>query len=92
MTESPKKTLELIFDFGSPNAYLVWQPLRDLAAVVSIGDSPLVLAVSPSMEIRSVRDMIDYARAKPKLLTLASSGTGSALGGCRCKNFGSMHR
>lgn len=26
------RTVELIFDFVSPNAYLVWQPLRDLAA------------------------------------------------------------
>ena len=25
------KTIELIFDFVSPNAYLVWQPLRELA-------------------------------------------------------------
>ncbi len=57
---------------------LSYDPLRDLAPVVSIGDAPLVLAVSPSMEIRSVREMIDYARAKPKLLTMASSGTGSS--------------
>ncbi len=26
------KTLELIFDFVSPNAYLVWRPLREIAA------------------------------------------------------------
>ena len=26
------KTIELIFDFVSPNAYLIWQPLNDLAA------------------------------------------------------------
>lgn len=26
------KTIELIFDFVSPNAYLVWQPLRTVAA------------------------------------------------------------
>jgi 2-hydroxychromene-2-carboxylate isomerase len=26
------KTIELIFDFVSPNAYLVWKPLRELAA------------------------------------------------------------
>lgn len=26
------KTIELIFDFVSPNAYLVWHPLRELAA------------------------------------------------------------
>ena len=25
------KTIELIFDFVSPNAYLIWQPLKDLA-------------------------------------------------------------
>ncbi|MEQ8742149.1 2-hydroxychromene-2-carboxylate isomerase [Parasphingorhabdus sp.] len=25
------KTIELIFDFVSPNAYLIWQPLQDLA-------------------------------------------------------------
>ena len=25
------KTIELIFDFVSPNAYLIWQPLNDLA-------------------------------------------------------------
>jgi 2-hydroxychromene-2-carboxylate isomerase len=29
---SMSKTIELIFDFVSPNAYLVWQPLRALAA------------------------------------------------------------
>jgi 2-hydroxychromene-2-carboxylate isomerase len=29
---SVTKTIELIFDFVSPNAYLVWQPLRALAA------------------------------------------------------------
>lgn len=57
---------------------LSYDPVRDLAAVISIADSPLVLAVSPTLEVRSVRDLIDYARAKPKLLTLASSGTGSS--------------
>jgi len=57
---------------------LTYDPLTDLAAVVNIGAAPLVLAVNPSMEIRSVRDMIDYARAKSKLLTISSSGTGSS--------------
>lgn len=30
------------------------------------------------MEVRTVRDLIEYARAKPKLLTISSSGTGSS--------------
>ena len=37
-----------------------------------------MLAVTPAMEFRSVRDMIDYARSKPGLLKLSSSGTGSS--------------
>jgi tripartite-type tricarboxylate transporter receptor subunit TctC len=57
---------------------LSYDPVKDLAAVVSVGEAPLVMAVHPAMEIRSVRDMIDYARAKPKLLTISSSGTGSS--------------
>jgi tripartite-type tricarboxylate transporter receptor subunit TctC len=57
---------------------LSYDPVKDLAAVANIGDSPLVMSVHPAMEIRSVRDLIDYARAKPKLLTVSSSGTGSS--------------
>ena len=59
-------------------ARLAYDPVRDLAPVISIGDAPLVLAVSPAMEVRSVRDLIDYARTRPRLLTIASSGTGSS--------------
>ena len=31
MTDRSTKTIELIFDFVSPNAYLAWQPLKDVA-------------------------------------------------------------
>lgn len=57
---------------------LSYDPVKDLAAVANVGDSPLVMSVHPAMDIRSVRDLIDYARAKPKLLTISSSGTGSS--------------
>jgi tripartite-type tricarboxylate transporter receptor subunit TctC len=57
---------------------LSYDPVKDLAAVANIGDSPLVMSVHPAMEIRSVRELIDYARAKPKQLTISSSGTGSS--------------
>lgn len=32
MTKSPRKTIDFIFDFGSPNAYLSWKVLPALAA------------------------------------------------------------
>jgi tripartite-type tricarboxylate transporter receptor subunit TctC len=57
---------------------LTYDPVRDLAAVANIGDAPLVMAGHPALDMRSVRDMIEYARAKPKLLTFSSSGTGSS--------------
>jgi tripartite-type tricarboxylate transporter receptor subunit TctC len=52
--------------------------VKDLVPVVSVGEAPLVMGSNPALEIRSVKDMIEYARAKPKLLTVASSGTGSS--------------
>jgi tripartite-type tricarboxylate transporter receptor subunit TctC len=57
---------------------LSYDPVKDLAAVANVGDSPLVMSVHPAVEIRSVRELIDYARAKPKQLTISSSGTGSS--------------
>ncbi len=57
---------------------LSYDPVKDLAAVANVGDSPLVMSVHPAMDIRTVRELIDYARAKPKLLTISSSGTGSS--------------
>jgi tripartite-type tricarboxylate transporter receptor subunit TctC len=59
-------------------ARLSYDPVKDLVPVVSVGEAPLVMGSNPALEIRSVKDMIEYARAKPKLLTMASSGTGSS--------------
>ncbi len=57
---------------------LSYDPIKDLAPVASIGEAPLIMAVHAALEARTVRDVIDIARAKPKWLTLASSGTGSS--------------
>ncbi len=59
-------------------ARLSYDPVKDLVPVVSVGEAPLVMGINPALEIRSVKDLIDHARAKPKLLTIASSGTGSS--------------
>ena len=50
---------------------------RDLAPVGMIGVSPLMVVVHPSLPIRSVRDLIDYARANPGRLDFQSSGNGN---------------
>lgn len=64
----------------NPSFYpnLPFNPLKDLTAIVLVVQTPNVLAVNASVPVRSVRELIDLARAKPGHLTFASSGTGSS--------------
>lgn len=50
----------------------------DLAPVALVGTVPNLLVVHPSVEAKSVADLIALARAKPGSLTYASSGNGTS--------------
>jgi tripartite-type tricarboxylate transporter receptor subunit TctC len=49
--------------------------IRDIAMVAGIFRSPLVLEVIPSVPVKSVPELIAYAKANPGKVTLASFGT-----------------
>jgi tripartite-type tricarboxylate transporter receptor subunit TctC len=51
--------------------------LRDIAPVSGLIDFPLVLVASPSLPAKSVPELIAYAKAHPRQITLGSFGTGS---------------
>jgi tripartite-type tricarboxylate transporter receptor subunit TctC len=53
--------------------------IRDIAPVASIGDIPLVMAVTPSLPVKTLPEFIAYAKANPGKVTMASSGNGSVL-------------
>jgi tripartite-type tricarboxylate transporter receptor subunit TctC len=55
-----------------------YDPLRDFAPVTLLVSSPHVIAVHPSLPVRSLKDLIALARAKPGQLNYASTGAGSA--------------
>ena len=55
-----------------------YDPMKDLAPVSMTATSPNVLVVHPSIPARSVKQLIAFARAKPKELNYATSGTGTA--------------
>ena len=57
---------------------LPYDTARDLAAVVSLGDSPLVMVTSPSKGYKSLRDFVDKAKARPGSMNYASAGVGTA--------------
>jgi tripartite-type tricarboxylate transporter receptor subunit TctC len=60
-----------------------FDPLRDFAPVVLVAGVPNVLVVNPakaeSAGIRSVADLIRYAKANPGKLNMASSGNGTSI-------------
>ena len=58
-------------------AKLSYDPQRDFAPVSLLATSPLLLALHPSLPIRSVGDMIKLARARPGQLSFGAGGTGT---------------
>jgi len=64
----------------SPGLYakLGYDPLKDIAPVTQIGSGCLIFVVHPSLPATSVKEFIDYAKARPGQLNYASSGTGTS--------------
>lgn len=56
---------------------LPYNPDRDFAPITLIGKVPLVLFVHPSFPVKTVRDVVNIARAKPDSVQYASFATGS---------------
>jgi tripartite-type tricarboxylate transporter receptor subunit TctC len=57
---------------------LTFDLLRDVTPIASIYLSPAILVVHPSTNIRSVPELIAYAKANPNKIEMASGGVGSA--------------
>ena len=53
-----------------------FEPMKDLVPIAIVIRTPNVLAVHPSLPVRSVKDLIDYAQANPDKLNYGSSGNG----------------
>ena len=51
--------------------------LRDIAPVASIIRQPLVMAVHPSIPVKTVSEFIAHAKANPGKINMASGGTGT---------------
>jgi tripartite-type tricarboxylate transporter receptor subunit TctC len=54
-----------------------YDPLRDFAPTSLISVVPLMLSVHPSLPVRTVKQFIALAKAKPGAILMASAGTGS---------------
>jgi tripartite-type tricarboxylate transporter receptor subunit TctC len=63
----------------SPNlaAKPPYHPVRDFVPVILIGYSPNVLLTHPSLPVRTVKELIALAKARPGQLNYASNGAGT---------------
>jgi len=52
-------------------------PVRDFVAVTQVVDVPTALAVHPSVPAKSVKEFIEYAKARPGKLNFGTAGPGS---------------
>jgi tripartite-type tricarboxylate transporter receptor subunit TctC len=55
-----------------------YDPIKDFSHVSLTTIQPLALLVSPSLNIKSVSELVQYAKANPGKINFASSGNGSA--------------
>jgi tripartite-type tricarboxylate transporter receptor subunit TctC len=63
---------------GTLNKNLPFDPVGDFAGVSLIGDAPTLVNVAPSLGVRSLRDFIALAKAKPGTINYGSAGIGTA--------------
>lgn len=62
----------------APSLFKVpYDPVRDFAPITLVGSAPHVLVVHPSVEARSVRELIALAKAQPGKLKFPSAGNGT---------------
>src|ERR1043165_2218403 len=64
------------------NPYLMpklpYDPFRDFTAIATVVTAVNVLAVTPSLPVKSVPELIAYAKANPGKLNFSSSGVGAS--------------
>ena len=72
-------TLLMVLNTHSINPLLMklpYDPIKDFAPIASLGVSPYMLAVHPSLPVNNLKEFIAYAKARAGLLNYSSSGAG----------------
>jgi tripartite-type tricarboxylate transporter receptor subunit TctC len=64
---------------GNPTLYskLPYDTIRDFAGVSRVASVPNLLVVSPSLGVKTVKELIAYCKARPGQINFSSAGVGS---------------
>jgi tripartite-type tricarboxylate transporter receptor subunit TctC len=63
---------------GALNKNLPFDPVKDFAAISMIGDTPSLVVVIPALGVRTLKEFVDLAKAKPGKINYSSAGVGTA--------------
>lgn len=83
--KSPPDGYTLLLGFVGPLAIsphlekVLYDPVRDFSAASMLASSYHVLAIHPSLPVRSIKDLISLAKRRPGELNYASAGSGTTL-------------
>jgi tripartite-type tricarboxylate transporter receptor subunit TctC len=84
VAKSPADGYTLLMTSGSiftvnPHIYakLPFDPAKDFVAVTNVASGPQLVAVHPSVQAKSVKELIALAKAKPGTMNFGSAGIGS---------------
>ncbi|HET7528046.1 MAG TPA: tripartite tricarboxylate transporter substrate binding protein [Burkholderiaceae bacterium] len=58
---------------------LTFNFIRDIAPVAGLIRTPNVMEVTPSLPVKTVKEFIDYCKANPGKINMASSGSGTSV-------------
>lgn len=80
--KSPPDGYTLLLVAGSytvnPSLYkLSFDSANDITPIIQLSQGPFVVAVHPSVPVKSLQELIDYARRNPDKLAYGTSGSGS---------------
>src|SRR4051812_35913084 len=64
----------------NPNLHtkLGYDPVKDFAPIILIAAAPLILVVHPSVQAKSVKELVQLAKSRPGQLNFASNGAGGS--------------
>jgi tripartite-type tricarboxylate transporter receptor subunit TctC len=57
---------------------LNFDPVNDITPIVQIAQGPYLVAVHPSVPVKTLKELVDYAKANPGKLSYSSAGSGSS--------------
>ena len=64
----------------NPSIYkLNFDPVNDITPIIQMSQGPLLVVVNPALPVRTIKELIALAKAKPGEVTFASSGQGSVI-------------